>query len=362
TPVQVGRTIFGIGPAGSNFPEIESAVESRELDTSAHPARPELASALGGRQIRLMIASIPRRLRLGAAACALLVPAVVGVWAAIGRIPPLASEAPPATDPMGIARDIIGELNIARNVKIIPVDGKLVIEGDLPPKDDAEMRAALRKAGLEVEVSSKGPTTLSESRVIDLATTVIRGFGIEGSVRVIGTGKIEITGYGPSDAKVEAAIHRLKLDIPGPIEVENATVTPDRARIFLETAMTAQLRRSIHVMTKADGVLVSGTLTPIAFEAWQNVASRYQEQFAPYIPLETQFTPAVMPTLRGVHLGRTPFIVIENGTRLKVGDSLESLGQIVAIHRGGVSVRIGADEVHVPYPSRPSWIAEEEKG
>ncbi|MBB6414116.1 type III secretion system inner membrane ring subunit SctD [Mesorhizobium sangaii] len=361
TPVQVGRTIFVIGPAGSSFPEADS-IGNGEPDTSAPLAPPELASALIGRRIHLMAGSIPRRLRLGAVACTLLIMPFVVFWAAIGRVPPSASGTSPATDPMRIVRQIIHELNGARNVNITWVDDKLVIQGDFRGGDDAELRVALNNAGLEAEVISKPPTTLSASQLIDLVTTVISGFGIEGSVRVIGAGEITITGYGPSDAKVEAALHRLQQDIPGITEIENAIVTPDGARVFLETAMTAQLRRSIHVLTKADGVLVSGALAPTAFEAWQNVASRFQERFAPYIPLETQFTPVILPAPRGVHLGRTPFIVIENGTRLKIGDSLGSLGQIVDIDRGGISVRIGGDEMHVPYPSKPKWTVEEENG
>ncbi|UVK49092.1 type III secretion system inner membrane ring subunit SctD (plasmid) [Mesorhizobium sp. AR07] len=359
TPVQVGRTIFGIGPAGSSFPQAD-AMGGLVPGTSAQlSAPPELASASMGRQMHVMVGVIPRQLRLGAVVCTLLIMPVVVFWAAIGRVPPSASEASPANDPLMMVRDIIRDLNIAHNVNITSVDDKLVIEGDLRPGDDAKLRAALSTAGLEAEVLSKRPTTLSDSQIIDLVTTVISSFGIEGSVRVIGPGEITITGYGPSDAKVQAALHRLQQDIPGLSEVENAIVTPDRARVFLETAITDQLRRSIHILTKADGVLVSGTLTPIAFEAWQKVASRFQEKFAPYIPLETQFTPVILPAPRGVYLGRTPFIVVENGTRLKVGDSLESLGQIVDIDRGGIFVRIGADEVHVSYPSKPRWIVEE---
>ncbi|WP_244621955.1 type III secretion system inner membrane ring subunit SctD [Neomesorhizobium albiziae] len=363
TPIQVGRTIFGIGPAGSSFPEFDSVVESGDLDTSACLVTgAEAASAFVGRKIYLMVGSIPRRLRLGAVACALLFTPAVGVWAALGRVPPSAPEAAPAAERMRIARDIIRDLKVARNFNITVVDDKLVIEGDLRPGDDSELKAALRNAGLEAEVLFKRPATLSDSQLVDLVKTVISGFGIEGSVRLNGAGEITLTGHGPSDAKVAAALHRLRQDIPGLGEVEDAIATPERARVFLETAMTAQLRRSIRILTKPDGVFVSGKLTPIAFEAWQNVASRFQEKFAPYIPLETQFTPVILPAPRGVHLGRTPFIVVENGTRLKIGDSLESLGQIVAIDRGGISVRIGADEVHVPYPSKPRWIAEEEKG
>nr|WP_289851731.1 FHA domain-containing protein [Sinorhizobium meliloti] len=362
TPVKVGRTIFTIAPAGSSFPDVDSEV-GKEPDTPAHGSgRSELASAFIGRQIPLMVGSTPRRLQLGAVAGALLITPLVWFWAAIGPVPSSLSEATPAADRMRIAPRMVREFNVARNVNIRAVDDKLVIEGDLRYAEDGALRAALSNPGLEAEVSSKPSTTISDSQLINLATTVMTGFGIEGNVRVIGAGEITITGYGPSDEKVQAALHRLQQDVPRLREVENAIVTPDRARVFLETAITAQLRGHIHVSAKADGVLVSGALPPTDFQAWQNVASRFQKKFAPYISLETQFTPVILPAPRGVHLGRTPFIILENRTRLKLGDSFESLGQIVNIDRGGISVRMGADEVHVPYPSQPRWIAEEEKG
>ncbi|AJC82208.1 type III secretion system YscD/HrpQ family protein (plasmid) [Rhizobium etli bv. phaseoli str. IE4803] len=350
TLVQVGGTIFSIGPTGSSFPEIKFVAVSRKPDTSMHAsADPELASAWSG--------GIPLQFRLGALACALLIPSILGVWAAIGRDPPA-----PAGDLMRIARNIIRESNVAGKAKIVPVDGRLHIEGDLRPRDNAKPKAAPSSARLQAEVLSTRTTAPSEPRLVDLVTTVIRGFGIEGSVQVTNAGEVTIKGYGPSNAKVETAIHSLRQDIPKLSKVEDAIVTPERARVFLEAVMTSELRPSVHILTKAGGLFVSGTLTPIAFEAWQNVASRFQERFAPQIRLETQFRPVILPELRGIHLGRTSFIVFENGKRLKVGDSLESLGRIIAIDRGGVSVLIGADKVHVPYPSKPSWIAEEEKG
>ncbi|WP_246299916.1 type III secretion system inner membrane ring subunit SctD [Sinorhizobium psoraleae] len=360
TPVQVGRTVFGIGQAGCSFPEFSPVVDSGDLDTSACLSTgSEVASAFFGRRIHHMVASTSPRLRLGAVACALLITPVV-LWAANGRVPPSSPEVAPTADPMIIAGDVIRDLKVAPDVNVTLVDDKLIIEGELRPEEHSELKAALRNAGLEAEVLFRRP--LSDSQLTSLVTTVLRSFGIRGSLRLNGAGSITVTGYGPSEAKVTEALHRLRQDIPGLSEVEDALATPERARVFLETAMTVQLRRSIHILTKPDGLFVSGRLTPLAFEAWQTVASRFQEKFGPYIPLETQFTPVTLPVPRGVHLGRTPYVVVENGTRLKLGDSLETLGQIVAIDRRGVSVRIGPDEVHVPYPSKPRWIAEEEEG
>ncbi|WP_235984121.1 FHA domain-containing protein [Mesorhizobium neociceri] len=355
--IQVGRTVFGIGPAGSSFPESAPMVESGDLDTSGCLSTgSEVASALFGRRLCRMAGSTSRPLRLGAVACALLITPVI-CWATNERVPPSAREVAPTLDPMRAARDIIHDLNVAPDFNVILADDKLIIEGDLRPEEQSGVKAALRNTGLNTEVLFKRP--VSDSQLINLVTTVIRSFGIRGNVRLNGAGKITVTGYGPSDAKVAEALHRLRQDIPGLREVNDAIATPERARVFLETAMTVQLRGSVHILTRPNGVFVSGWLTPIAFETWQTVASRFQQKFGPYILLETQFTPVTLPAPRGVNIGRTPYVVIENGTRLKIGDSLEALGEILAIDRGGISVRIGADEVHVPYPSKPRWIAEE---
>ncbi|RZN15021.1 MULTISPECIES: FHA domain-containing protein [unclassified Bradyrhizobium] len=362
TPVQVGRTIFSIGPTGASFPDVDSVVERRSLHAEHAPPAIE-GAAPRGREPRLAMNSIPRPFRLGAAACGLLIIAY-GACAGIERVvASLTPAAVPGTDSIKIARNVLRDLNVGRDVSIALQDDNLIIDGDLRPEEATRIKAALRDAGLTAEVTPKTATAtaLSDAKMIDLSTTVIRAFGIEGSIRVGSAGGISITGYGPSDATVKAALHRLQQDIPGVRTIDDTVATPDRARTFLETATTADLRGSIRIVVKPDAILVSGALTPTAYSEWKTVASRFEEKFAPHIRLEAHCSPVVLPAARGVHLGRSPFIVVQNGTRLKVGDNIDHFGKIVVIDRDGMLVRIGEADVHVPYPNKPEWIAEEDQ-
>ncbi|MCK1627311.1 hypothetical protein IVA98_30135 [Bradyrhizobium sp. 160] len=360
TPIQVGRTIFSIGPTDGSFPEIDSVVEYRRRHAEHAASAPEGPSTRG-REASLGRDSIPRPFRLGAAACGLLI-IVYGTCAGMaGVISSFTSAPAPGTDPIKIARNVLRDLNFGSGLSIAFSDDKLIIDGDLGPGEATKIKAALRGAGLTAEITAKSATAtvLSDAKVIDLSATVMRGFGIEGSIRVESPGGISVAGYGPSDAIVKAALRHLQQDIPGVSIIDDTVATPDRARTFLETATTAELRRMIRIVVKPDVVLVSGTLTPTAYSEWQTVASRFEEKFAPYIRLEAHCSLGVLPLARGVHLGRSPFIVVQNGARLKVGDNIDHFGKIVVIERDGMLVRIGEADVHVPYPSKPEWIAEE---
>lgn len=159
---------------------------------------------------------------------------------------------------------------------------------------------------------------------------------------------------------VEAALHRLQQDIPGVHKVDDEVITPDRARAFLEAAAPTELRRAIRIVAKPDVVSVSGTLTATTYSDWQNVASRFEQKFKPYIRLESHCELMMLPATRGVHLGRTPFVVLQNGARLKVGDQIERFGKISAIDGEGVIVQVAGSNLRVPYPSKPDWITKED--
>ena len=362
TPVRVGRTIFIIGPTGGGFPDVDSAVERRRLHAERAPSAPE-GPATRGREARLVMNSISRPFRLGAAACVLLL-IVYGASAGMGRVVcSFTSAIVPGTDPIKIARNILRDLNVGRGVSIALSDNNLLIDGDQQAGEATKIKAALHDAGLTAEVTAKSATAaaLSDAKIIDLSTTVMRAFGVDGSIRVGSAGGISIAGYGPSDAVVKAALRHLQQDIPTVRTVDDTVVTPDRARTFLETATTVGLRRSIRIVVKPDVIIVSGTLTPTAYNEWRTVASRFEEKFAPHIRLEAHCLPVVLPTARGVHLGRSPFIVVQNGARLKVGDNIDHFGKIVVINRDGMLVRVGESDVHIAYPNKPEWITEEDQ-
>lgn len=361
TPVRVGRTIFCLAPTGLGFPEEDTVLERQGVDASRAGSDATESSALGSRRTRLAVGWIPRRSRLGAVVCCLLV-IVGGAWAGMDRLhfrafstaPGIQSIETQTADPRG--------LDIAPDVNIPSTAGKLAI--DLQPEENTnKSQSGWRDPRLAAELAAKRPATakLSDARLIDLAATILHAFDIDGRVRVEGAGALTVIGYGRSDAKVEAALRRLQQDIPGVYKTNDEVATPDRARAFLLGAASAELRRSIRITVRSDVVSVSGALASATYDEWKDVAARFEERFRPYIRLESRCELMVLPTVRGVHLGRTPFVVVENGAQLKVGDSIDHIGKIAAIDHDGLIVRVGESNLRMLYRGAPEWLTEDDQ-
>ena len=135
---------------------------------------------------------------------------------------------------------------------------------------------------------------VTDAEMTDLVRTVIRAFGINATVAVTGPGRVRLEGFATDDRQVEAALRRLHTDIPGLLAVEDRLATPGRARA------------------------------------------------AP----------------RGVSLGRSPFVLLENGQRLTIGGSYDT-GTVVGITADGLRLRIASGEITVPFAQTPRWVMEE---
>lgn len=374
TTIRICRTIFSLGPVGQNFPGVNSLGESEPLDANHLSSAPAESTPLHSRRTRLPMATIRPLLRPGAVVCGLLVLAYAS-WVGIGRLRSSGLATISSSFPITIPTDMVPARSTS-NVDTRPDDrvASRFEPRDLGPRDLGRKDVGPRDLGSrETKLQARGPegaadvapqrptvTPLSHAKLADLATTVLRAFDIEGGIRVEDTGHIVVTGYSRSDAMVEAALHRLQQDIPGVHKVDDEVITPDRARAFLEAAAPTELRRAIRIVAKPDVVSVSGTLTATTYSDWQNVASRFEPRFKPYIRLESHCELMMLPATRGVHLGRTPFIVLQNGARLKVGDNVERFGKISAIDGEGVFVQVAGSNLRVPYPSKPDWITKED--
>lgn len=394
TPIRIGRTIFSLGPVGRNFPDVNSLAESAPVDANHVSSAPAESTLLHSRRTRLAMATIRPLLRPGAVVCGVLMLAYAS-WVGIGRLRSSGLATISSSFPITIPTDMVpagstsnvdtrpddkvasrfeprdlgprdlrpGDLG-SRDLGPRDLGRKDLGRKDVGPRDlgSRETKLQARGPGGAADVAPQRPTVtpLSQAKLADLATTVLRAFDIEGGIRVEDTGDIVVTGYGRSDAMVEAALHRLQQDIPGVHKVDDEVITPDRARAFLEAAAPTELRRAIRIVAKPDVISVSGTLTATTYSDWQNVASRFEQKFKPYIRLESHCELMMLPATRGVHIGRTPFIVLQNGARLKVGDKIERFGKISAIDGEGVFVQVAGSNLRVPYPNRPDWITKED--
>ncbi|PPQ15248.1 hypothetical protein CV770_32650 [Bradyrhizobium sp. AC87j1] len=361
SPVRVGRTIFSLGPVGVGFPEEDRVLERQGLDASRSLSDATKPLALDCRRSRLTVGSIPLRLRLGAGVCGLLM-IICGAWAGMERLHSRAFSAalatqqiePQTADPRG--------LEIAPDVSMRSTAGEPAI--DLEPgenTDKSQSRWQDPRLAADVTARRAAATKLSHARLIDLAATILHAFDIDGRVRVEGAGELTVTGYGRSDAKVEAALRRLQQDIPGVYKTNDEVATPDRARAFLLAAASSDLRRSIRIIARPDVVAVSGTLASATYDEWKDIAARFEERFRPYIRLESRCELMVLPAVRGVHLGRAPFVVVENGAQLKVGDSIDHIGKIAAIDHDGLVMRVGESNLRMLYRGNPEWVTEDDQ-
>ncbi|MFH0301660.1 FHA domain-containing protein [Bradyrhizobium sp. 31Argb] len=361
TPVRVGRTIFSLGPAGLGFPEEDTVLERQGLDASRPPSDATESLALGSRRTRLTVGWMPWRLRLGAVVCGLLM-IICGAWAGIERLHSRAFSTAPGTQPIEPQTADPHGLDFAPDVNIPSTAGRLAI--DLQPGENTnKSQSGWQDPRLTADLTARRPATakLSDARLVDLAATILHAFDIDGRVRVEGAGELTVIGYGRSDAKVEAALRRLQQDVPGVYKTNDEVATPDRARTFLLAAASAELRRSIRITARPDVVSVSGALASTTYDEWKDVAARFEERFKPYIRLESRCELMVLPAVRGVHLGRTPFVVIENGAQLKLGDSIDHIGKIAAIDHDGLIVRVGESNLRMLYRGNPEWLTEDDQ-
>lgn len=360
TPVRVGRTIFSLGPVGLDFPE-EHTVSERQGADASRPHSDATESLALGRRTRLAVGWIPWRLRLGAVVCGLLM-IICGAWAGMERLHSRAFFTAPDTQPIEPQTADSQGLDIAPDVNIPSTGGRPAIDLELGENTN-KSQSGWRDPRLAADLTAKRPATakLSDARLIDLAATILHAFDIDGRVRVDGAGELTVIGYGRSDAKVEAALRRLQQDIPGIYKTNDEVATPDRARAFLLAAASAELRRSIRITARPDAVSVSGALASATYDEWKDVAARFEERFKPYIRLESRCELMVLPAVRGVHLGRTPFVVVENGAQLKVGDSIDHIGKIAAIDHGGLIVRVGESHLRLLYRDNPEWLTEDDQ-
>jgi len=361
TAVRVGRTIFSLGPVGLDFPEEDTVLEGQRVDPSRAASDATGSVALGSRRTRLAVGWIPWRLRLGAVVCGLLV-IIFGAWAGRERLHSRAFSSAPGIQPIETQTADTRGLDIAPDVDIPSTACKLAMDLEAGENTN-KSQSGWQDPRLAAELAAKRPATtkLFDARLIDLAATILHAFDIDGRVRVEGAGELTVIGYGRSDAKVEAALRRLQQDIPGIYKTNDEVATPDRARAFLLAAASAELRRSIRITARPDVVSVSGALASATYDEWKDVAARFEKRFKPYIRLESRCELMVLPAVRGVHLGRIPFVVVENGAQLKVGDSIDHIGKIAAIDHDGLIVRVGESNLRMLYRDNPEWLTEDDQ-
>ena len=302
-PVRIGETCFAVGPSGSDWASVSTArapspgpvagevPEAKAKGKAPKPkaAAPTAADAPAAARPPTAGDAPPpgappprRRLwRRLALAVAVLAAIGAGVWAAYTRgvfehrvaVP---GPPEPAPDPAQTANAVIRALNFQRSVTATAHgDGRVAVSGRLQTEDQARHLAAeLRRVGVHAELA-----VATDATIVDLAVTILRGYGVDAAVSVSGPGVVSVRGYGPGGTDVDAALARLRTDVQGVSSVEDGIITPDRARATMETRLRAAgLARSLRVVAAEHKLTVSGLLGAEALPAWTAVAERFRRE------------------------------------------------------------------------------------
>ncbi|MEJ0017909.1 MAG: type III secretion system inner membrane ring subunit SctD [Acetobacteraceae bacterium] len=369
-PVAIGDTVFAIGPAGSDWSAVAQAAPAPAavLDpalapavpgpaTEAQPAAPApdpVADVQVAASDRLSVVP-PRRARLvlPVVALAVVVLAVAGLaWLVSGRPPEAPAQAP---DPLQQARAVLAELHLD-DLATSLVKGRVVISGYAATDEQvARLVETLKRQGVDADTQ-----VMSQTALLDMVTTVLKAFGIDGAVQADGPGRIILTGYAEDGTRVDALLQRLKTDVAGLRGTTNRIVTPERARTSLEQAIAAANLSDVVKLTQMPrAIKAAGFLDRPRAARWAAVEERFRKEFGDRIRLETQFVTVAAATPRGVRLGKDPFVILDDGSRVGIGDMLGGAGRIVAIDAAKVRVRTASGDVDLPYAQTPNWILED---
>jgi type III secretion protein D len=367
-PVAIGRTVFALGPANSDWGAIDigapvsdqvpDSVPAVQQDPQTNPAkRSQLVVEPADRQ------GVPpappnglrsrfRHLLTAGIAALLLLIAVAGWWSMPG-------EPPPAVDPDAISRAqaAVRPLGVPA-VTINEVEHRIVVGGRVATDRQLdELSRALRQARVNFELRVR-----SDAALIEQVRTVLKGYGIDADARIDDAGKLTVGGYADDDGKVEAALERLRNDVAGVGRFEDGVVTPERARRELDRLLQdAGLLDSLRLASAPRVVTVSGFVDASRLDRWTSAAERFRETYGNRVRLQPNITSFAATAPRGVRAGPEGYIVMQDGKQLRVGDTLGTTGTITGIETRSVRVRTTNGEVDLPFAKVPYWIVEDSK-
>lgn len=258
-------------------------------------------------------------------------------------------------DPLTRAAEVIKELQLA-DVTTGMVKGRVVVAGYVATNDEiATLGDALHSKGVDADVQVR-----SEAALVEMATTVLKAYGVDAVAKPDGPGRIVLVGYSDNGGRLDDVVRRLQTDVAGLRDVTDRIVSLDRARASLVQAIAAAgLGDVIKVTVAQRTIKVVGFLDRSRLSRWSGIEEAFRQDFGNHVGLDTQFVTLSAAAPRGVHLGKDPFIILTDGSRLSIGDMLGVTGKIIAIQADKIRVRTASGDVDLPYAQTPNWIMED---
>ena len=370
-PVAIGGTIFVIGAAGSDWAAAEAEARAAPAPPEVDAAKPQakaersLTEAAHAKGPAVISEDVPlsSARRVPGSGRWLLPLVLLGVLLLAGtaslatfsvRSPP---PPPPARDPLAAARAVIAQLHLPE-VTASMVGKRLVVVGYAATNGETEaLVSALRQQGIEADMR-----VTSEAALVDNAMIVLKAYGLDATVKAAGPGRITLAGYTDDTARLEDVMRRLQTDVVGLHVVLDQVVTFQRAKESLEQALSAGgLGSILRLTTSPHAIKVTGFLDPPGMAQWAPIADRFRADYGAYIRLDSQVVESTGVVPRGVRLGNAPYVVLDDGSRLGIGDMLGRTGRILAVTANGLRLRTASGDVNLPFARAPNWIIMEDK-
>jgi type III secretion protein D len=352
-PVWIGATAFAIGPTGADWPSPSAPPPPPKISATEAVATTPEGGPIGP-------PSSARRSHLwrwiGLAAGCLLIALIGATWTVIHAVGPSNAQAdPPLSDKLAAAQAAIRTLGLDGKVTASRSRGFITLDGLVPSEADRHaLEASLRRAGIVSDFN-----VVTEAHLQDMAATVLRGFELDPKIAATGVGQVRLTGYANDERTVVAAVRQLHADVPWIRTLDDAVVTPERARAWIEAASRKAGIAGLKVTAAPHVLTVAGVLPGDRMAVWNQIAERFRTEFASTLRLNAQLLPRAIEAPQGVSLGRDAYIVMADQKRLGIGDQFGSYGRIVAIFANRVRVRAASGEIDIRYTQPPNWIVED---
>lgn len=313
-------------PADAGIPPAAPASESDfplpdEADVTAAETPPPVAASAS----RL---SRSRGIQIGLAALVLSVAIALLLATLLPRTPP---DPPPQADPRLAAEQSIGritaaieQLGLASRLHVaISPEGVVQVSGWV--RDEQERN---RLAAALVQIWPMPAMQVSnEAEALDAAGQVLKGFGVKYAARYEGDGRLNVAGIA-SDAETRSmAMEAVRAQLPGMTVMDGGIQLASEVAAELSRELAAAGLGAMTLVWQRHQLQVSaGALDAQQMGAAQAVLDQFNQKHWGVAALtrpEEPYADAVPFKIRSVVSGETPFLVLEDGTKLLVGGTYQ---------------------------------------
>lgn len=163
----------------------------------------------------------------------------------------------------------------------------------------------------------------NEAEVLSTADRTLKGFGVVYEARYEGDGRLAVAGIATDPATRSMAIEAVRAQLPGMAIMGNGIqLAPDVAKELSRELATAGLGAMTLVWQQHQLEVDSDTLDADQMAMAQTILDRFNQTHfgvASLLQSSRPYADAVPFKIRSVISGKTPYIVLDNGTKLLVG-------------------------------------------